>query len=111
MANRARLEKEIKEYCELNNINDIPGFITQCMLRGFNIFKYGVSPSDNIKKQNGELVDSFSNRETKTQRQDNKPTVCQVSKESSITDDDKKESTENIVVKRRRKITVINSGN
>ena len=39
MANRALLEKEIKEYCKLNGINDVAGFITQCILRGFNTFR------------------------------------------------------------------------
>lgn len=62
MANRAKLEKEIKEYCELNNINDVAGFITQCMLKGFNIFKFGMSPGDNINRQNGIVVDNGSNR-------------------------------------------------
>ena len=43
MANRALLEKEIKEYCKLNGINDVAGFITQCILMGFNTFRYGTS--------------------------------------------------------------------
>lgn len=55
MANRVQLEKEIKEYCQLNNINDVAGFITQCMLMGFNTVKYGVSPQDNINRENNEV--------------------------------------------------------
>ena len=65
MANRALLEKEIKEYCKLNGINDVAGFITQCILRGFNTFRYGTSPSDNIKRENGEIESKPTNRERK----------------------------------------------
>ena len=57
MANRILVEKEIKAYCCLNNISDIEGFITQCLVIGFNTFKYGTSPSDNIKRENN-LVDT-----------------------------------------------------
>ena len=65
MANRALLEKEIKEYCKLNGINDVAGFITQCILMGFNTFRYGTSPTDNIKRENGEIESKPTNREKK----------------------------------------------
>ena len=65
MANRALLEKEIKEYCKLNGINDVAGFITQCILMGFNTFRYGTSPTDNIKRENGEIEFKPTNREKK----------------------------------------------
>ena len=65
MANRALLEKEIKEYCKLNGINDVAGFITQCILMGFNTFRYGTSPTDNIKRENGEIEFKLTNRERK----------------------------------------------
>ena len=65
MANRALLENEIKEYCKLNGINDVAGFITQCILSGFNTFRYGTSPTDNIKRENGEIESKPTNRERK----------------------------------------------
>ena len=65
MANRALNEKEIKEYCKLNGINDVAGFITQCILMGFNTFRYGTSPTDNIKRENGEIESKPTNRERK----------------------------------------------
>ena len=68
MANRALLEKEIKEYCKLNGINDVAGFITQCILMGFNTFRYGTSPSDNIKRENGEIESKPTNRERKVKQ-------------------------------------------
>jgi hypothetical protein len=66
MANRALIEKEIKEYCDINNIKDVAGFITQCLLTGFNVQKYGVSPSDNIKRENEEINTTNINREKKS---------------------------------------------
>jgi hypothetical protein len=36
--------KEIKQYCGLNNIDDIDTFINKIILIGFNIEKYGSSP-------------------------------------------------------------------
>ena len=70
MANRALLEKEIKEYCKLNGINDVAGFITQCILSGFNTFRYGTSPTDNIKRENGVFDSYFLNRERKEKQPD-----------------------------------------
>lgn len=72
MANRVQLEKEIKEYCQLNNINDVAGFITQCMLMGFNTVKYGVSPQDNIKRENNE-VDTKSINKIKKEKTKKEP--------------------------------------
>jgi hypothetical protein len=39
-----KLYQEIKEYCELNNIEDINKEINRLLRIGFNIEKYGVSP-------------------------------------------------------------------
>ena len=72
MANRVQLEKEIKEQCQLNNINDVAGFITQCMLMGFNTVKYGVSPQDNVKRENNE-VDTKSTNKVKKEKTKKEP--------------------------------------
>lgn len=72
MTNRVQLEKEIKEYCQLNNINDVAGFITQCMLMGFNTVKYGVSPQDNVKRENNE-VDTKSTNKVKKEKTKKEP--------------------------------------
>lgn len=34
----------IKEYCKMNGIKDVRNFVNKCLLDGFNIMKYGVSP-------------------------------------------------------------------
>ena len=135
MANRAKLEKEIKEYCSLNNITDVAGFITQCMLRGFNIFKYGFSPADNIKRQNGEIVDNGKNKPVKTLRKTTiqtpdttqiikkvSPTITDTTfkqvktetpekKEEIIKEKDIQPSTEITIKRRKIKITNIDTNN
>ena len=52
MSKEDKLYNEIKEYCNLNGIDDVEAFSYKCLLDGFNIVRYGMSPSDNIKKQN-----------------------------------------------------------
>ena len=37
-----KLIKSIKEYCQLNNVDNIDGFIKKCFDSGFNIEKYGL---------------------------------------------------------------------
>lgn len=44
--------KDIKEFCELNNITDINSFIRNSLIQGFNIKKYGFFPKDKIKTKN-----------------------------------------------------------
>lgn len=46
------LEKEIKDFAKLNEVQDIDNFIIECLRDGFNIAKYGYSPVDNFKKEN-----------------------------------------------------------
>ena len=106
MANRALLEKEIKEYCELNGINDIPGFITQCMLRGFNIFKYGTSPGDNIKRQNGEIIDNGSNRVNKKKEEPQEVKEEKIVDKQAEKEKEEVENNKSVIIKKRKKITV-----
>lgn len=51
---RNDIEKDIREYCDINNISDVESFICSCLLKGFNIERYGLSPIDNIRRQNCE---------------------------------------------------------
>ena len=47
------ITKQIKEYCSLNSIDDIEGFCVECLMKGFSIEKFGNSPLDKIKMENG----------------------------------------------------------
>ena len=45
--------KQIKEYCFINSIDNIEGFCVECLMKGFSIEKFGNSPLDKIKMENG----------------------------------------------------------
>ena len=45
--------KQIKEYCSINSIDNIEGFCVKCLMKGFSIEKFGNSPLDKIKMENG----------------------------------------------------------
>lgn len=47
-----KILEEIKEYCALNRIEDVEGFVAECTNDGFNIAKYGFSPFDNMSREN-----------------------------------------------------------
>lgn len=62
------LEKAIRSYCELNEIDDINAFANRCALQGFNIIKFGVSPKDNIERENNGIKDIKKNASTKKKK-------------------------------------------
>ena len=64
---KCRMVNDIIEYCNVNNISDIGKFLYGCLLNGFNIERYGYSPCDNIKRQNGE-TDVSSNDEANEEK-------------------------------------------
>ena len=47
-----KLEKDIKDFAKLNDIQDVDNFMITCLNRGFNIARFGYSPIDNFKKEN-----------------------------------------------------------
>ena len=46
------LENDLREFCMMNNIDDINSFVVTCFRNGYYIAKYGISPEDNFKNQN-----------------------------------------------------------
>lgn len=59
------LEKNIRDYCELNDIDDVNAFANRCALQGFNIVKFGTSPMDNINREINGIKDIKKNGSTK----------------------------------------------
>lgn len=59
------LEKQIRQYCELNEIDDINAFANRCLSQGFNIIKFGTSPMDNIKREINGIKDIKNERNKK----------------------------------------------
>lgn len=62
------LEKSIRSYCELNEIEDINAFANRCALQGFNVVKFGVSPKDNIQRENNGIKDIKKNASTRKKK-------------------------------------------
>jgi len=55
------LEKSIRSYCDLNGIEDINAFANRCATQGFSIIKFGMSPKDNIERENNGIKDIKKN--------------------------------------------------
>lgn len=68
------LEKSIRSYCELNGIEDVNAFANRCTMQGFNVVKFGMSPKDNIDRENNGIKDIKKNgtnsKEKKSPRED-----------------------------------------
>lgn len=75
----------------MNNIDDVDVFITQCIIKGFNIFKYGTCPADNVKRQNGSASEDVSGQENESSN---------TGENMSVQD--------KTIVRKKRKITVTN---
>lgn len=64
--------KAIAEYCEANNIDDVNAFANRCATQGFNIAKYGLSPGDNIERENNGIKD-FKNEKGTRKKKEQQP--------------------------------------
>lgn len=49
------LSNDILSFCKANSIDDVENFALACLLKGYNIVKYGLSPMDNVNKENKPL--------------------------------------------------------
>ena len=57
--------RAIEEYCKLNGIEDINAFANRCATQGFNIVKFGLSPKDNVERENKGIKDIKNERTRK----------------------------------------------
>ena len=58
------LENDIKSFCEINNIEDISGFLVCCLRDGYNVAKYGTSPKENFINENKPLkIEKYESEE------------------------------------------------
>ena len=61
------LEKDIIQFCQLNEIKDVNEFLVSCLAKGYNILKYGSSPKDNFEKENKPLeIEKYEEKELNT---------------------------------------------
>lgn len=64
---KQELEQKIRKYCEINNISQVNDFANRCAQKGFNILLYGMSPSDNINRENNGIKQFDKNERIKEQ--------------------------------------------
>ena len=96
--------KAIAEYCEANSIDDVNAFANRCATQGFNIAKYGLSPGDNIERENNGIKDFKKNehrRKTETRRES-----TQAEDEKKEDDSARKEEIESTDEKSKDNVTV-----
>lgn len=105
--------KAIAEYCEANDIEDVNAFANRCATQGFNIAKYGLSPGDNIERENNGIKDFKKNehrRKTETRREES-PIENKKKEDDSTCEEEIKSADEkpkgNVTV---RKIRIIKKG-
>jgi len=55
------LEKQVRQYCEANEIEDVNAFANRCLSQGLNIIKFGTSPIDNKERENNGIKDFKKN--------------------------------------------------
>ena len=60
------IKKDIERYCKINNISDVDAFIDDCLIKGFNIVKYGLTPKENFDIENGRFTDKLPLQHTQT---------------------------------------------
>ncbi len=51
------LERQIRQYCQLNEIEDVNAFANRCATQGFSIIKFGTSPKDNAERETKGIKD------------------------------------------------------
>ena len=61
------ISKQINEYCSLNSIDNIEEFSIKCLMKGFSIEKFGNSPLDKIKMENGEYTEKKEQEAVKSE--------------------------------------------
>jgi len=74
------LERQIRQYCELNEIEDINAFANRCLSQGFSIIKFGSSPMDNINRENKGIKDIDKDEYKKQTKQEIQPSRKEESK-------------------------------
>lgn len=82
--------KAIAEYCEANGIEDINAFANRCAMQGFNIAKYGLSPGDNIERENNGIKD-FKNETRKRKNPSTEAKGRKLQEEAKADDSENKE--------------------
>ena len=93
------LERQIRQYCQLNEIEDVNAFANRCATQGFSIIKFGTSPKDNAERETKGIKDikkTNGKKETHNEAVERQPTAKReepttVKKEESKPTEERKE--------------------
>ena len=108
-----KILKELKEYCKLNDIEDVNDFVNKCVIKGFTIAKFGTSPMDNINRENNGIK-GFEENVKGTIKQEPKREGGREGERINGIEESKREGEETVKAKEKkenikvRKIRVIN---
>lgn len=72
------LERQIRQYCQLNDIEDVNAFANRCATQGFSIIKFGTSPKDNFERETKGIKDikkTNGKKETHNETVERQPSV------------------------------------
>ena len=97
------LERQIRQYCELNDIDDINAFANRCLSQGFSIIKFGTSPMDNIERENKGIKD-LNKDEYKKQTKETQPSREEESKRVTEEIDERESSTKESVKEKEKEV-------
>ena len=101
------LERQIRQYCELNDIDDINAFANRCLSQGFSIIKFGTSPIDNIERENKGIKDLNKDEYKKQTKQESKPSREEESKRVIEKVDERESSTKESLEEKEEKTPVV----
>lgn len=87
------LERQIRQYCELNEIDDINAFANRCLSQGFSIIKFGTSPRDNVEREINGIKD-ISKDEYKKQTKPSREEKTKRGVEETVKEPTKEENLE-----------------
>jgi len=81
-----KLKKEIKEYCQLNNIQDINLFFNQIIKKGFDLEKWGNLNNKTTTKQKKQIFKSEIIEENPLKKEEKYPVDKITNKKQQIMD-------------------------
>ena len=105
------IEKDIIEFCNLNEITDVHDFLKQCLINGYSIAKYGISPKDNLESENKPFKQVSYDKELKDELKEKKNAKTKKAKEPEPIVDTNEENDKviDLTGKPKKKIKIISN--
>ena len=108
-----KLINDIIDYCKENGIEDVERFANRCTKQGFNIIRFGISPKDNLERQNKGIKDFENYEDNQFEKDTSGQAESKISERESNEKDNERETRveertiEPVRVVKQKKIRVI----